>query len=419
MGGTTATNIMGIAYNRLKEYLHIDDGETRVFDITQQLAETEVDVLRLFQADCVDIGRTLPPAAPSEIQWESWILPDGSPARVPLSFSALPTTISFSPSPGSTGKVRLAPDGEGGWVLKEKELVRSVMPKASLYFDDVYHPLEKAESRKELDAFFEGSFDPSIAWPPLISKADAESLQKKARYLRDNTDYAILAGFRANFLEAGEYLFGFGKYLTNLIRRRDLVTHLNEKLSEYYRTNLRTWLPAVKDYVQVSVSSDDLGGQNGPLISPKLFHEMIHPYQKEFFRYIKKNSGLFTFFHSCGSIYSLLPDIIDAGVDIVNPVQISADDMEPKKLKKEFGDDLTFWGGGVDTQRVLGFGTPEEVEQNVKQNVEAFAPGGGFVFASVHNIQANVPPENIVAAFQLPERTAHTEPKSDSNLRGQ
>jgi uroporphyrinogen decarboxylase len=127
---------------------------------------------------------------------------------------------------------------------------------------------------------------------------------------------------------------------------------------------------------------------------------MIYPYQKELYQYVKKNSNLFTFLHSCGSIYSILPDIVDAGVDIINPVQISAKDMEPKKLKEEFGDELTFWGGGVDTQRVLGSGSPSDVEKNVRENIEAFAPGGGFVFASVHNIQANVPPENIVAAFQ-------------------
>jgi uroporphyrinogen decarboxylase len=126
---------------------------------------------------------------------------------------------------------------------------------------------------------------------------------------------------------------------------------------------------------------------------------MIQPYEKELYQYVKKNSRIYIFLHSCGSLYALLPDIIDAGIDIINPVQISAKDMEPIKLKRDFGDELTFWGGGVDTQRILGFGSPQEVSKNVRMNIEAFAPGGGFVFATVHNIMSNVTPQNVIAAF--------------------
>lgn len=400
LGGMASTGVMGIAYNQLKDHLRISGGETRIFDLAQQLAEIESEILQLFKVDCVDVGRTLPPAGPSDLEWQPWTLPDGSLAKAPAAFDALPAPIAFPASSKASGKVALVSDGLGGWVLKEKELIRAAMAKGALYFDDVYHPLRNAETKKEVDDFFEGSYDPSIGWPPLISKADAESLQIKAKYLCDNTEYAILAGFKASFLEAGEYLLGFDRYFSHLLRRRDFVTYLNEKLTEYYWANLKMWLPAVKDYVQVGVFGDDLGGQEGPLVSPKLFHEMIHPHQKELFQYVKHNSGLFTFLHSCGSIYRLVPDLIEAGIDVINPVQISAEDMAPKKLKSEFGDDISFWGGGVDTQTVLGLGTPEEVKQNVRNNVETFAPGGGFVFASVHNVQANVPPENVVAAFQ-------------------
>jgi uroporphyrinogen decarboxylase len=395
-----STGVMGIAYNRLKNHLRISGGETRIYDIAQQLAEIDSEMLQIFQVDCVDVGRTLPPAGPSDLEWERWTLPDGSPAKTPKAFNALPAPIAFPASSKASGKVALVSDGRGGWVLKEKELVRAVMPKGGLYFDDVYHPLKNVETKKEVDDFFAGSYNSSIGWPPLFSKADAESLQIKARYLHDNTEYAILAGFKGSFLEAGEYLMGFDRYFSCLLRRRDLATYLNEKLTEYYRTNLKTWLPAVKDYVQVGVFGDDYGGQEGPLVSPKLFHELIYPCQKELFQYVKHNSGLFTFLHSCGSIYRLIPDIIEAGIDIINPVQISAEDMAPEKLKSEFGDDITFWGGGVDTQTVFGLGTPEEVKQNVRHNIEVFAPGGGFVFTPVHNVQANVPPENVAAAFQ-------------------
>jgi uroporphyrinogen decarboxylase len=175
---------------------------------------------------------------------------------------------------------------------------------------------------------------------------------------------------------------------------------LEEKLLEYYKKNLRLWLEGAKDYIQVAVfGGDDLGTQVGPQISPRVYREMIQPYQKELYQYAKKSSNLFIFLHSCGSIYHLLPDIIDAGVDIINPVQISAKHMDPTRLKKEFGDKITFWGGGVDTQKILGACTPEEVSKNVVENIRAFASGGGFVFATVHNILANVPSENIIAVF--------------------
>ncbi|MGQ9781120.1 MAG: uroporphyrinogen decarboxylase family protein [Nitrososphaeria archaeon] len=404
LGGMRSTGIMGIAYNRLKKHLGLVEGETRIYDIAQQLAEPEEKILKFFEVDCVDAARTLPPAGPSKITWVPWRLPDGSDAMVPTAFSAAATVITVSPATKYEGKVNLVPDGKGGWLLKEDNLVRLAMPKGSLYFDDVYHPLEKAEGKREVDAFFEGSYDPKVGFPPMMSKKDAESLRLKAKYLHDNTKYAILAGFGGNFFETGQYLRGFKNYLIDLIRHKELVTHINEKLLEYYRKNLALWLSSVGGYVHVGVFGDDLGSQDGPLISPKLYREMIQPYEKELFQYVKRNSNLYVFYHSCGSIYQLIPDIIDAGVDIINPVQISAKDMQPLRLKKEFGEELTFWGGGVETQRILGFGTVEDVRENVKKNIEVLAPGGGFVFATVHNIMANVPPENIVAVFEAVKR---------------
>jgi len=400
LGGMRSSGIMGIAYNRLKDYLGIEVGETRIYDIAQQLAEPEETILNLLQVDAVDMSRTLPPAAPSDIDWEPWVLPDGSQGKVPSTFSASATAITVAGSSKLKGKVRLIKDSEKGWSLKEGNMIRLIMPQGSLYFDDVYHPLEKADSKKDVDVFFESSYDPKINWPPLLTEEDASELRTRSKYLNANTSYAILGGFGGNFLETGEYLLGYKNYLVDLIRRKDLIIYLNDKLIEYFKLNLKVWLDSVKDFIQIAVFGDDLGQQGGPLISPQVYREMIKPYQKELYRYVKSKSDLYLFLHSCGSLYSLLPDIIDAGVDIINPVQISAKDMEPKKLKREFGDELSFWGGGVDTQKVLGFGSPQEVSKNVRMNIEAFAPGGGFIFAAVHNIMSNVPPQNIMAAFE-------------------
>lgn len=145
---------------------------------------------------------------------------------------------------------------------------------------------------------------------------------------------------------------------------------------------------------------DDLGTQNGPMLSPRLYKELIAPAHKKIYDYIHAHSKAAVFLHCCGGVYDLIPSLIEEGVDILNPVQTSAAGMEPRKLKQEFGKYITFWGGGCDTQHVLPYGTPDEVRRHVKERIEIFAPGGGFVFTQVHNIQANVPIENIMAMFE-------------------
>jgi uroporphyrinogen decarboxylase len=145
--------------------------------------------------------------------------------------------------------------------------------------------------------------------------------------------------------------------------------------------------------------SDDLGTEHGPIISPYLYRELIKPRQKKLYQFIKNNTGAKLLLHSCGSVYQLIPDFIEIGVDALNPIQVSARDMDTRKLKGEFGDKLTFWGGGCDTQKVLPLGTLEDVKQEVKKRIRDLAPGGGFIFTPVHNIQYDVSPEKICALY--------------------
>ena len=154
------------------------------------------------------------------------------------------------------------------------------------------------------------------------------------------------------------------------------------------------------DLVDVVIEADDLGGQQAPLMSPRTYRQLIQPRHKRLFSFIKAQAPVKLFYHTCGAVRRLIPDLIDAGIDILNPVQISAAGMDLRELKQEFGRDLVFWGGGVDTQGVLGTATPAEIKDHVRRNIEALAPGGGFVFAAVHDIQANVPPENIMAMWE-------------------
>ncbi|MEM0219892.1 MAG: uroporphyrinogen decarboxylase family protein [Thermoproteota archaeon] len=374
LGSMPSTGIMAIAYSRLKKYLGINKGVIRVYDTGQQLAEPEKEILEYFNVDVITLTRTLEPCGPSKEKWKPWKLPDGTQCEVPEWFNP-------------------EPDGAGGWVIKNDQgIVVSKMPKDSLFFDSVYHPFEKVENLKEVENYEWDSFK--------INESYAKYLRKKAEYLYENTIYAIhFFGF-GSLHEWGQGLRGWSNWLMDLTMKRRIANVLLEKMFEVLRHNLKIYVEELKDYVQIiGFGGEDLGVQSGPQIPPKVYREMLKPYHSELFHYIKKHSKLFVFLHSCGSIYSLIPDLIDAGVDIINPVQISAKNMEPSKLKAEFGKQLTFWGGGVDTQHTF-YKKPEEVYEHVKNNILAFAPGGGYVFTQVHNIVANVPPENIVAAYR-------------------
>jgi uroporphyrinogen decarboxylase len=175
---------------------------------------------------------------------------------------------------------------------------------------------------------------------------------------------------------------------------------LLDKLVEANIQRLKQVLPVVEGYVQIVQTGDDLGIQTGPQLSPKLYREVVKPRHKWLYQYLRKHTDAYIFIHTCGSVYEFIPDFIEMGIDILNPVQVSAKDMDTKKLKDEFGKDVTFWGGGCDTQKVLPFGTPSEIKEEVKKRIEGLAPDGGFVFTQVHNIQAGIPPENIMAMYE-------------------
>jgi len=189
--------------------------------------------------------------------------------------------------------------------------------------------------------------------------------------------------------------------MMDLAGNRSFAEALLDKILENHLKNLQLFLDAVGDYIQIIQMGGDLGTQNGPQIHPDLYYELIQPRQEILWQRIhQKKPDVAVFLHCCGAIYDLIPGIIDAGCDVLNPVQISAKGMDPKRLKQAFGDRLCFWGGGCDTQSILPFATPEEVYEHTLENIDIFKPGAGFVFCQVHNIQHNVPPENVVAMYE-------------------
>jgi uroporphyrinogen decarboxylase len=368
-GSMASTGIMAVAYAQLKEYLGITKGEIRLFDMGQQLAEVEPEILSRFGIDVISLGNSLG-EAPQEF-WKPWGLPTGTACQVPAS-------------------VDLRPDEENsGWLIWENGVPTQRMTASSLYFSEIFHPLAEMTMPEEL----------KLIPRPVISDEDLKFLEMRAKSLYENTDFAIMANYGGNILEAGNTLRGFTRFMMDLAKGGAFVEDLIGGIVETQLSNLSLYLEAVGNFVQIVQFGDDLGMQDRPLMSRSMYQKYLLPSHQKLYQYVHKNSNCAVFLHSCGSIFPLIPDLITAGVDILNPVQTSAKNMDPKQLKADFGDKLTFWGGGCDTQHVLPFTTPDEVAQHVRERIEIFAPGGGFVFNSIHNIQADVPPENIVAMF--------------------
>lgn len=370
LNGMRSTGIMAIAYNRLKACMGLSDGETKVYDITQQLAEPANAVLERFGVDVLPLPRLPKGLSSVHSRWVPYTLPDNSQGLIPA-------------------ELNLEHDS-AGWLIRDSDgRILYRMPDGALYFDTVYHPLAQAESIAEIEAYE----------LPLISDAELDWLGREAKRVSASGEKAIMGHTGINLYETAQRLRGWEQFMLDLGGNQAMAQALMEKLTENALQNLERYLGVVGQHVDILQMGDDLGTQKGPQISPKMYRRLIKPYHQRVFQFAKKTSNKPVFLHCCGSIYPLLPDLIEAGVDILNPVQIAAVGMDPASLKRDFGRDLVFWGGGADTQRVLPFASPEEVRAHVQKLIEIFAPGGGYVFCAVHNIQADVPPENIMAMY--------------------
>jgi uroporphyrinogen decarboxylase len=371
LGSTESSSIMAMAYNRLKQRLGLG-GRTQIFDIGQMIVKVELPVVERLGVDVIAL--LIEPR-----RWKPWTLPDGSAAEIPERVN-----------------IRQAADG-GLSLLGDDGAEVAHCPQGGLYFDTVVHPLEKATTVEDIDAGTEHfrSFDWASYWDE-----DYADLREKARRLRQETPYAIVADLWIHLFAAGQVLRGFENFMVDLLADKPLAHRLLQRQVEAYWPRIDKYVEAVGPYVDIIQVNDDLGTQAGPQLSPELYREMVKPYHKKLWGYIKEKSGKPLLLHSCGSIYRLLPDLIEIGVEALNPIQVSAADMDTRRLKREFGRDLVFWGGGCDTQTVLARGTPQEVRDEVRRRVDDLSPGGGFVFCQVHNIQADVPVDNILAMYE-------------------
>ena len=378
LGGMKASGINVATYARLKERLGIRS-PTRVLDPRFMIAEVEREVLSRIHGDVlpVDLSGIQAAVRPAK-EWQPRTLFDGTPVLFP---------------PGTS----IREDSEGAWVLMNPAGSSSSfrMPKGGYYFDDV--------------SFNRGAGIDPAKFQPQADIPDA-SLRLMADYaggLYRDTDYALLGwGFGVCFLGLSlitERLQNIAQgmpdeWMMMLLTERETCHELMDRSVEAAIRCLKLVNEAVGGCCFAwGIASDDSGTQRGEFINPDLWAEMIKPHYKRLCDWIHVNTRMKTYLHSCGSIPRLIPHLIDAGVDILNPVQTSAAGMDPSTLKREYGDKIVFWGGGCDTQSVLPGATPEEVREHVKERLGIFAPGGGYVFTQVHNVQAKVPAENVQA----------------------
>jgi uroporphyrinogen decarboxylase len=269
-------------------------------------------------------------------------------------------------------------------------VVWSMPDKQQLYMDITHHPLANASLEDIASYPFPDGSDPSRF----------EGLREEVMKIRENTPYAVSTGIGGVIYETCWYLRGLERWFMDMMENPTFCETLLDRVLMFWLDYYTGFMKEIGDIIDVVMIGDDLAGQNGPLFPPEFYRSVVKPRQKKLVQHIRSLSPAKIWYHSCGAVVEYIPDLIDNGVDILNPVQITAHGMDPKFLKENFGKELIFWGGGIDSQHILPFVSPEEVKSNVKANMEDFKPGGGYVFNNVHNIQAGVPPENIIAMYE-------------------
>jgi uroporphyrinogen decarboxylase len=373
--GHRSSGIAALAYPKLRRCLGLPPAPIRVYDVIQQLAIVDEDALDRLGVDTIELGRGF---SLNETDWVPWTLPDGTECRVPAW-----TRIERQ---------------ERRWVIRSGNgIVLAQMPDGALYFEQTYFPLADGNGPGTVREALDQSMWTAVAGPP--GPVDSAALGEGAKRLRARTDRAIIGLFGGNLFEIGQFCYRNDQFMMMLAAEPAKAHAFLDELMEIHLENLDHFLGTVGGYIDVILFGDDLGMQTGPMISPRMYCEFFKPRHKLLWNRAKELADVKVMLHCCGGVRELLPHLIEAGVDAINPVQISCRGMDARQLKAEFGKDITFWGGGCDTRDILSNATPEQVARHVRQQVEILRPGGGFVFQQVHNILANVPPENVVAMF--------------------
>lgn len=390
LGSTLVTGISASALVKLKRHLGLDDKPVKISDPFQVLGEVEEDLRKALGVDVVGIASPITMFGYKNEKWKPWRLNDGAEVLVGENFNT---------STDKEGNLYIYPQGDTSVQPSAR------MPKGGFYFDNIVRQEPIDEDNLNGRADFADDFQ-------IFTDDILRSIEEQVNYYYNNTSYGLNGG---NFVATlGDFASLPGpaikkpkgirspeEWLIAHYTYPDYVKEVYDFYTEVAIKNLELYKQAVGDKIQViQISGTDFGTQRSEIMSPDLYREFYKPYHKTLNDWVHKNTNWKTFYHTCGSVVKLLDDFVESGVDIINPVQCSANGMDPNFLKQKYGDKLTFWGGGIDTQSTLPFGTPDEVKAQTLERLNIFAPGGGFVFNTIHNIQQPTQVENIVAIFE-------------------
>jgi len=379
IGGTKVTGIHIDEYIEIGKYLGLDIQPPKVYEQWQMLTRVDDLMMKWLHADVIQVENVTETWGFENKDWKVWTTNLGNDVLMPGS---------YNPIKDDKGYLRL-------YDVNGKPM--ALMAPAGLYYDKDcptkmstgdYNFMDPADWKKSI---------------PLYSEEELRLLEKRAKFFYENTDYSVHGGFLKGGLGTNGIFAGqtIGDWMCILISETEYANSILRVTAERAVQNLELYLQAVGKYIDtILISGTDFGAQNGEIYDPDIFKELHRPNYKLINDYVHNNSNVKTMFHSCGSIFNIIEYFIDAGVDILNPVHTSTSNMEPEKLKQMFGDRIVFWGGGVDTQTVLPYGTKDDVIEQVKERIRIFGKGGGFVFAAVHNIQHGVPPQNVEAMIE-------------------
>jgi hypothetical protein len=391
LGASATTGMHVSSVYRLRQALGLDSPGTpvKVIEPYQMLGEMQPDLVAALGIDVVGLGSIKTLFGFENEGWKPWTTFDGTPVLVPQGFNTRPEP---------NGDILMYPEGD------ETAPASGRMPHGGWYFDTIVRQPPIDDRNLNVEDNLE-EFGP-------ISDRELAHFRTEAERLCAETDKAILANFGgtgfgdialvpAPWLKHPKGIRDVAEWYMSTITRRDYILQVFERQCDFALQNLAKIYQAVGDRVTaVFVTGTDFGTQKGPFMSNQAYRELYMPFHRQVNDWIHEHTAWKTFTHTCGSVVALLPDFIEAGFDILNPVQCSAAGMDPAQLKSRFGQQITYWGGGIDTQHTLPFGTPDQVRQEARDRIRTFGPGGGFVFNAIHNIQAGVPVENLLALFE-------------------
>ncbi len=391
LGASPVTGMQVDTVYKLRQALGLDAPGTpvKVVEPYQMLGEIQTDLMDALGIDVIGLRRPATMFGFKNEGWKPWTTFAGTPVLVPEGFNT---------DPDENGDILMYPEGDQSVPPSGR------MPKGGFYFDSVRRQLPLDDD----DLKLEDNVEDFVA----ISDEDLVYLEREAASIWTTTDKAVMASFGGTgfgdiaqvpgpWLKHPKGIRDVEEWYVSTVARRDFVYRIFERQCEVGINNLEKIHKVVGERINVvMLSGTDFGQQNGPFISPKTYRELYQPFNKAVNDWVHKNTTWKTFIHSCGSVRALLPDFIAAGFDVLNPVQCSASCMAPEELKQEFGDRVAFWGGGVDTQKTLPFGTVEDVRNEVRSRLKIFGKSGGYVFNTIHNVQSRVPIENVLAMYE-------------------